>query len=140
MFNKEKRQEKRQKDKATKENLKEQIKPRPTFAREAGADAKKRAREEANEKREEPIRDRLKALHAGETGSDVAQMGSDLLYIGQLSSVHFQVQDQFSLPEKCMTRWTVHGKHDKEFLGMAPTGRRRAFRGVTVSYFHRARR
>ncbi len=131
MFNKEKRQQ----AKATKAYLKEQMKPRPTFDQRMERKAEVKEKTKASDEREEGIRTRLKAIHAGEAGGDVAQMGSDLLYIGQLSEVHVQVQDQFSTPEKCMTRWIVHAKHDKEFLGMAPTGREVSFSGVTVSYF-----
>jgi predicted ester cyclase len=132
LFNKEKRQQ----AKATKEYLKTQIKPRPSHSQMQEKKAGIKERQDVIDKREEPIRDRLKAIHAGEaTGGDIAQMGCDLLYIGNLSNIHFQVQDQFSIPEKAMTRWTVHGLHDKEFLGMAPTGREVSFSGITVSYF-----
>jgi len=131
LFNKEKRQQ----AKATKAYLNEQIKARPSHSQMMEKKAGIKERQEIIDKREEPIRQRIKAIHAGESGSDIAQMGSDLLYIGNLSNIHIQIQDQFSIPEKCMTRWTVHGIHDQEFLGMAPTGREVRFTGVTVSYF-----
>ena len=131
MFNKEKRQQ----AKATKAYLNEQIRARPSHSQMMEKKAGIKERQDIIDQREAPIRERIKAIHAGESGGDIAQMGSDLLYIGNLSNIHLQVQDQFSIPEKCMTRWTVHGMHDKEFLGMAPTGREVRFSGVTISYF-----
>ena len=128
--------EKRKQAKANKAYLKEQIKPRPTHATTMQRKAAVQERQDVIDKREEPIRNRLRAIHAGEESGDVAQMASELLYIGNLSNIHFQVQDMLSVPDKCMTRWTVHGVHDKEFLGMAATGREVRFSGVTVSYIH----
>jgi predicted ester cyclase len=130
MFSKEKRKQ----AKANKAYLKEHIKPRPTHETTMARKAHVQERQDIIDQREEPIRKRLKAIHAGEEIGDVAQMASGLLYIGNLSNIFFQVQDTMSIPDKCMMRWTVHGVHDKEFLGMPPTGREVRFSGVTVSY------
>ena len=130
MFNNEKRKQ----AKATKAYLKENIKPRPTHATTMARKAHVQERQDIIDKREEPIRNRLKAIHAGEEIGDVAQIASGLLYIGHLSNIFIQMQDPMSIPDKCMMRWTVFGIHDKEFLGMPPTGREVLFSGVTVSY------
>ena len=83
--------------------------------------------------REGIVASRLMALHAGNDDGETLQLGSDLLYLGALSNVQLQVHEQQSRSEKCYTRWTVYGRHDKEFLGMAPTNRDVQFGGVSVS-------
>lgn len=134
MFNK----EKREKNKAVKAELKELIKPRPTFEEKQAARARRLDRDAIVEDRNKVVADRIRALHAG-AGEDpnIARFGSELLYLDGLSAIQVVIQDQFLYtPPKeathCCARWQVHGTHDKEFLGMAPTGRGVTFGGATI--------
>lgn len=135
LFNKEKRQEKREERRAVKETLDKEIQPRETFAVRQEKKARKEEREKASAKLFELVAKRLETLHAGGGSEHVAQLGSDLLYLGVLSNIRFQVHDQMNDRDKCMTRWTVYAKHDQEFLGMAPTNRDVEFGGVSISFF-----
>jgi predicted ester cyclase len=134
LFNKEKRQEKRERREAVKAELKEQIKGRPTFAAQQQKLELKSKREEQAAQREGMVAERLQQLHAGGAPDDVVQLGSDLLYMPVLSGIQLQIHEQQSKKDKCFTRWTVYARHDKEFLGMAPTNRDVKFGGVSVSF------
>ena len=63
----------------------------------------------------------------------MVQLGSQLLYIDALSEIQLQIQSTSGEQAKIITRWTVRGKHDREFLGMEPTGREVSFGGMTES-------
>jgi hypothetical protein len=135
MFDREKRQEKRQRRQEVKEQLAQQIKPRPTYAMRMEKKEKRAKRDEQRQKREGIASDRLTALHTGESSGEIVQLGSELLYLSALSALQFQIQEQMSSKDKCFTRWIVYGRHDKEFLGMAPTNREVQFGGVSVSSY-----
>jgi predicted ester cyclase len=117
-----------------KAELAEQIKGRPTFAAQQASVDRKTKREEEAAKREGIVAERLQQIHAGSASDEVVQLGSDLLYLPVLSGIQFQIHEQQSRKDKCFTRWTVYAKHDKEFLGMAPTNRDVKFGGVSVSF------
>jgi predicted ester cyclase len=134
MFNKEKRQEKRQKQKEVDAKLKEEIVPRDPFEVRQTKTKRKEKREAEAAEREGRVAERLMALHAGNSAADVVQLGSDLLYLEALSNIQLQIHEQQSRSEKCFTRWMVYGRHDKEFLGMAPTNRDVQFGGVSISF------
>jgi predicted ester cyclase len=134
VFDKEKRQEKRERREAVKSDLEQKIKPRPTFAARQEQKERLARREAADAKREGAVADRLKALHAGTAGQDVAVLGSELLYLPVLSGLQLQINEQLSNHQKCFTRWTAYGRHDKEFLGMAPTNRDVQFGGTTITF------
>jgi hypothetical protein len=134
LFNKEKRQEKRERREAVKAELEEQIKPRPTFAAQQEKLERKGKRDAEAAKREGFVAERLRLLHAGGAAGEVVQLGSDLLYMPVLSGIQVQIHEQQSKKDKCFTRWTVYGRHDREFLGMAPTNRDVKFGGVSVSF------
>jgi predicted ester cyclase len=141
LFNKEKRQEKREerkavKDerKAVKEKLDEVIKPRPTFADRQEKAALRDKRVEENERVQKIVAERLREIHTLQSTENVVQLGSDLLYLGALSGIQLQIKDQLNDQKKVFTRWTVYGKHEQEFLGMAPTNRDVEFGGITISF------
>lgn len=117
-----------------KAELKEQIKGRPTFAAQQQSLDRKTKREAEAAKRESIVAERLQGLHAGGAPGEVVQLGSDLLYMPVLSGIQIQIHEQQSKKDKCFTRWTVYGRHEKEFLGMAPTNRDVKFGGVSVSF------
>ena len=134
MFNKEKRQAEREKRKVVKAELEDKIKPRPTFAERQVKLAKKAKREAKEDLRQGAVTERLRELHAGEPTGEVVQLGSELIYLGALSGIQIQINEQMSSRDKCFTRFTVFGRHDKEFLGMAPTNRDVKFGGVSVTF------
>lgn len=134
MFNKEKRQEKRERRQATKAVLDKQLKPRPTFAQKQEKTERQEKREaEANE-RQDLVAEHLKSVLVGNGPGEVVQLGSDLLYTQGISGLQLQVQEQQSSVEKCFTRWLLFGRHDADFLGMAPTNRDVQFGGVSVTF------
>jgi hypothetical protein len=134
VFNKEKRQAEREKRKIVKAELEDKIKPRATFAQRQEKLEKKAKREAKEDVRQTAVTERLRAIHAGEPADDVVQLGSDLIYIGALSGIQLEINEQMSSRDKCFTRFTVFGRHDTEFLGMAPTNRDVKFGGVSVTF------
>src|SRR3954470_1428932 len=108
--------EKREKDKAVKAELKELITPRPTFEQKTERRARRLNREAQEEDRHAAVFARLDSLHQGTAEGNVVQFGSQLLYVDALSDMHLSMQDQFTQRDRCCARWTVHGRHDKEFL------------------------
>ena len=135
LFNKEKRQEKKARREAVKAELGEQIKPRPTYAQRQETNERKEQRDAKAEARENKVADRLRELHAGTAPGDVVNLGADLLYLTGLSNVQLQIHDQMSKRDKCFSRWTAYGRHDKDLLGMAPTNREIRFGGMSVCFF-----
>jgi len=133
LFNREKRQEKRERRDAVKAQLKQQIKPRPTFEQRQESSQRREERTAKADAREGRVAEHLHALHSG-TAGEATQLGAELLYLPSLSGVQLQIHDQVSRADKCFTRWTAYGRHDKEFLGMAPTNRDVRFGGVSVSF------
>jgi predicted ester cyclase len=137
MFNKEKREEKRQKARETKAILKQQIKPRPTYEQRQKAKAKAKAAKSAEDELNSIAAERLHEIHStGATGTDVVQIGAELHYLGSLSGLHLQIQEHVTGMGRVVTRWTVHGKHDREFLGIPPTGREVSFGGTSLSFLN----
>ena len=134
MFNKEKRQEKKERQKAVQDELKELIVPRDTFELRQAKSERKEKREAAAAEREGRVAQRLMGLHSGESAGDVVQLGSDLIYLTALSNIQLQIHEQLSRSSKCFTRFMVYGRHDKEFLGMAPTNRDVQFGGVSIAF------
>lgn len=134
LFNKEKRQEKKAERKAVKESLDKVIKPRPTFAERQEKAALRDERLAENTKIQNVVTERLKGLHTGEAAENIAQLGSNLLYLDSLSGIRLQVNDQLNDRNKVFSRWTVYAKHDKDFLGMAPTNREVEFGGMSISF------
>ena len=47
-------------------------------------------------------------------------------------NVHFTIEDFVSQGEKVAARWTFHGTHNGNFMGVAPTGREVVVAGVAV--------
>jgi predicted ester cyclase len=137
VFNKEKREEKRQKAKETKEILQQQIKPRPTLEQRQKAVARMTAVKSAEDEVNGIVAERLNEIHSsGAIGSDVIQLGAELHYLGSLSGLHLQIQEHVNGMERVVTRWTVRGKHDREFLGIPPTGREVSFGGTSFSFLN----
>jgi predicted ester cyclase len=119
--------------KAVKQVLSEKIKPRPTFEQRQENKQKLEGRRKESEERDAIVAKRLAEVHAGSGSGDVVQLGSQLLYLDALSGIQLQIQEHVGGEAKIITRWTVRGKHDRDFLGMEPTGREVSFGGMTES-------
>jgi predicted ester cyclase len=48
------------------------------------------------------------------------------------SNFGLEVNDIFGAGEKVVTRFTIRGIHEGEFMGIAPTGRRVEFDGIAI--------
>lgn len=57
-------------------------------------------------------------------------------YVGRLregvSDLAVTVEDQIAEGDKVATRWTAHGTHDGELIGIDPTGRTATVSGITI--------
>ena len=57
-------------------------------------------------------------------------------YVGRLRKgvpdLTFTVDDQVADGDKVVTRWTAHGTHDGELIGIDPTGRTASVTGITI--------
>ena len=134
LFNSEKRKEKREERKAVKAKLKEEIKPRETFAQRQEKAERRKKKLEENERIHSAVSERLQAIHSGAGHENVVQLGSELLYVDSLSDIRLQITDQLNDGGKTYSRWTVHAKHAKDFLGMAPTNREVEFGGISITF------
>ena len=56
-----------------------------------------------------------------------------------LSGLNVTIEDQFTSGDEVATRFTVRGRHEGEFMGVAPTGRDVVFGGITISRFRDGR-
>jgi len=45
---------------------------------------------------------------------------------------HFDLDDEFAVGDKVVTRWTYHAVHSGEFQGLPPTGKQVAMTGITI--------
>ena len=67
-------------------------------------------------------------------GPEGLKQGSAWLHAG-FPDLRFTVEDQIAEGEKVVTRWTLRGTHQGEFLGIAPTGKRATWTGVSIWRF-----
>jgi predicted ester cyclase len=119
--------------KAVKEELSNLIKPRPTFEQRQKSKAKMKQAADETEELYAIAAKQLEQTHSGKGTGDVTQLGSQLLYLDSLSAIQIRVQHHMADETRIVTRWTVYGKHDRDFLGMEPTGRDVSFSGITES-------
>ena len=56
-----------------------------------------------------------------------------------LAGLRVTIEHQFGDGDYVATRFTVHGRHEGEFLGAPPTGRDVSFGGITISRFEDGR-
>lgn len=48
------------------------------------------------------------------------------------SESHFDIDDEFAVGDKVVTRWTYHAVHSGEFQGIPSTGKQVAMTGITI--------
>ena len=48
------------------------------------------------------------------------------------SDFALEVHDMFGVDDKVVTRFTIRGTHEREFMGIAPTGRHVEFDGIAI--------
>jgi steroid delta-isomerase-like uncharacterized protein len=54
------------------------------------------------------------------------------LYRGAFPDAHITVEHQIAAGNEVVTRWTGHGTHQGELMGVAPTGNRVEVPGITI--------
>ena len=55
------------------------------------------------------------------------------MYLTAFPNPHFHVDDQVGEGDKVVTRWTFHGKHEGELMGIPATGKDVTVTGIGVS-------
>src|SRR3954470_21369202 len=45
---------------------------------------------------------------------------------------HFDIDEEFAIEDKVVTRWTYRAVHSGEFQGLPPTGKQVAMTGITI--------
>ena len=56
------------------------------------------------------------------------------------SDFALEVDDMFGVDDKVVTRFTMRGTHDGEFMGIAPTGRKVEFDGIAIDVMRDGKR
>lgn len=54
-------------------------------------------------------------------------------YLAAFPDTRFTIDEQIAEGDKVLTRWTVRGTHQGDLRGLAPTGRKVTFMGMTIS-------
>ncbi len=53
-------------------------------------------------------------------------------FIDAFPDLHVSIQDEISVGDRVVVRWTDHGTHRGEFLGIVPTGRKMSTTGISI--------
>jgi predicted ester cyclase len=51
---------------------------------------------------------------------------------GAFPDVHITIEEQIAEGDKVVSRWTDRGTHQGEFMGIAPTGKRIEYTGISI--------
>jgi predicted ester cyclase len=54
------------------------------------------------------------------------------VFASGFSESHFNIDDEFAIGDKVVTRWTYRAVHSGEFQGLPPTGKQIAMSGITI--------
>jgi steroid delta-isomerase-like uncharacterized protein len=57
------------------------------------------------------------------------------MYRAAFSDTRFEIEQQFADGDYVITRWTAHGTHDGELMGMPATGKQVSITGITIDRF-----
>ncbi len=55
-----------------------------------------------------------------------------LMYRSAFPDVHLTIEDQMAEGDKVVSRWTAHGTHRGELMGIAPTGKQITVTGINI--------
>ncbi len=55
-----------------------------------------------------------------------------LMYRRAFPDVHLTIEDQMAEGDKVVSRWTAHGTHRGELMGIAPTGKQVTVTGINI--------
>lgn len=54
-------------------------------------------------------------------------------YMRAFPDAHFTIDDEFTVGQNEITRWTIAGTHEGELAGIPPTGRRISVTGISIA-------
>ena len=54
------------------------------------------------------------------------------MYLRAFADTHMHIEDQFAEGDKVFTRWSAHGTHSGDFMGVAATGKSVTVTGMVV--------
>ena len=57
------------------------------------------------------------------------------MYRNAFPDVRMTIDDQIAEGDRVVTRWTVHGSHRGELMGVAPSGKQIAVTGIVITSF-----
>ncbi len=76
--------------------------------------------------------------HALPPGLPEGREGRKMFYSAFLTAfpdLHVHIEDVFAEGDKLVTRWSAHGTHDGELMGIPPTGRKASLGGMAIDRF-----
>lgn len=76
--------------------------------------------------------------HALPAGMPEGLEGRKMFYSAFLAAfpdIHVHIEDLFAEGDKLVTRWSAHGTHDGELMGIPPTGKKAAVSGIAIDRF-----
>ena len=56
-------------------------------------------------------------------------------FLAAFPDIHLQIEDMFSEGDKLVTRYSGHGTHRGELMGIPPTGREASISGIAIDRF-----
>ncbi len=68
----------------------------------------------------------------GQFGSGIEGFKQMISLYRQAFDLQIVLEDQVAAEDKVVDRWTGHGTHQGEFMGMAPTGRKITATGISI--------
>jgi steroid delta-isomerase-like uncharacterized protein len=57
------------------------------------------------------------------------------MYLAAFPDLHLTIEDQIAEGDKVVIRWTAHGTHKGNFMGIPPTGKEAVVTGITIDRF-----
>jgi steroid delta-isomerase-like uncharacterized protein len=72
--------------------------------------------------------------NAATAGPEAAKSTAEM-YRAAFSDSRFEIEQQFADGDCVVTRWTAHGTHDGELMGMPATGKQVTISGITIDRF-----
>lgn len=57
------------------------------------------------------------------------------IYLSAFPDTQFTIEDQIAEEDKVVTRWTAHGTHKGELMGIPATGKQVVVTGISINHF-----